>query len=558
MIKPILKTIAVTIAVFSFNLYKAGACTSLIAAPGATDTGSSMITYAADAHVLYGELYEKKGGVHPAGTMRPVIDWDTNEYRGEIPEAPVTYNRIGNMNEHGVTIAESTWSCKPELEGSGMIDYGSLIYIALERAKTAREALQIMTELVDKYGYASEGESFSIADPTEVWILEMVGKGKDDPGAVWVARRIPDNAISGHANHSRIHTFPLKDKKNTLYAKDVIKFARKMGYFDGKDEDFDFSRAYAVYDMGALRGCDARVWSYFNRFAPEGSMDRYLAWITEGKGDPLPLWIVPEKKISATDMKWMMRDHFEGTPLDMTKDIGAGPFDVPYRWRPMEYEVNGEKYTHERAIATQQTGFSFVSDMNGDRPEAMKGILWFGTDDANTSVYIPIFNSTLEAPFEVSHGNGDMLTLSWDALFWVTNYVANQAYNRYSQMIPDIRKVQSALEDGMIADVAGAEKQVSGMTYEEQAKVLDKISKKWATKCTKDYKKLGDMLFVRYMDGNIKPMNEDGTFARTKTGVPVQPKFGGYNQRYFESIVNEQGDRLKVREVPQSNTPVEK
>ena len=533
------------------------ACTSLIAAPGATDSGSSMITYAADSHVLYGELYEKKGGKHAPGTMLQIVDWDTQEHRGEIPEVEVTYNRIGNMNEHGVTIGESTWACRPELEGSGMIDYGSLIYIALERAKTAREAIDVMTGLVNKYGYASEGESFSIADPNEVWIMEMVGKGKTDPGAVWVARRIPDNAISGHANHSRIHNFPLNDKENTLYSKDVIKFARNQGYFTGKDKEFDFSRAYAVYDMGALRGCDARVWSYFNRFATKGVMDEYLPWILEGKGEPMPLWIVPEKKISATDMKWMMRDHFEGTPLDMTKDIGAGPFDVPYRWRPMEYEVDGNKYTHERAIATQQTGFSFVSDMNKTRPEAMKGILWFGTDDANTSVYIPIFNSTVTAPYEVSEGNGDMLTLSWDALFWVTNYVANQAYNRYSQMISDIREVQSSLENGMIADVAKAEKQIASMPYEQQAEVLDKISKEWASKCTKDYKQLGDKLFVRYMDGNIKPLNEDGTFARTKTGVPVQPKFGGYNQRYFKSIVDEQGDRLKVIEVPGQNAPAE-
>ena len=533
-------------------------CTSLIAAPGATDKGSSMITYAADSHVLYGELYEKKGGTHAPGTMRQIVDWDTQAHRGEIPEAPVTYNRIGNMNEHGVTIAESTWSCRPELEGSGMIDYGSLIYIALERSKTAREALKVMTDLVDKYGYASEGESFSIADPNEVWILEMVGKGRSDPGAVWVARRIPDNAIAGHANHSRIHTFPLKDKENTLYSKDVISFARKQGYFDGKDSDFDFSRAYAVYDMGALRGCDARVWAYFNKFAPKGQMDQYLSWITEGKGEPLPLWIVPEKKLSATDLKWMMRDHFEGTPLDMTQDIGAGPFDVPYRWRPMTYKVDDQEYTHERAIATQQTGFSFVADMNKNRPEAMKGILWFGTDDANTSVYLPIFNSTETAPYEVSVGNGDMLTLSWDALFWVTNYVANQAYNRYSQMIPDIRAVQSDLENGMIEAVDNAEKDIAELDYTAQADILDGISKYWATKATKDYKALGDKLFVRFMDGNIKPLNDDGTFKRTETGTPAIPAWGGYNDRYYRSIVNEQGDRLKVIDVPQTNTPADK
>ena len=546
-----LKTFSLIFATLFLASHDTEACTSLIAAPGATENGSSIITYAADSHVLYGELYEKQGGSHAPGTMRPVIEWDTQEYLGEIPEAPVTYSRIGNMNEHGVTIAESTWSCRPELEGSGMIDYGSLIYIALERAKTAREAIKIMTDLVKEYGYASEGESFSIADPNEVWIMEMVGKGKDDPGAVWVARRIPDNAIAGHANHSRIHTFPLKDKENTLYSDDVISFARKMGYFTGKDKDFDFSRAYAVYDMGALRGCDARVWAYFNKFAPEGAMDEYLPWITRGEGEVMPLWIVPEKKISANDMKWMMRDHFEGTPLDMTQDIGAGPFDVPYRWRPMTYTVDGKEYTHERAIATQQTGFSFVADMNKDRPEAMRGILWFGADDANTSVYIPIFSSMVKAPYEVSVGNGDMLTLSWDALFWVNNYVTNQAYNRYSQMIPDIRAVQLQLENDVEAAVGMTQEEISGLPYAEQAEILDMLARHWATKVTKDYKNLGDFLFVRFMDGNIKPVNDDGTFKRTATGVPVNPQWGGYNDRYYRSIVNEQGDRLRVVDVPQ-------
>ena len=535
----------------------ADACTSLIAAPGATDKGSSMVTYAADIHVLYGELYHKQGGTHAPGSTREVIEWDTSKPLGFIEEAPVTYTRIGNMNEHGLTIAESTWGGRHELAGSGMLDYGSLIYITLERAKTAREAITVMTDLVDKYGYASEGESFSIADPDEVWIMELIGKGKDDPGAVWVARRVPDNAISGHANHSRIHQFPLKDKE-TLYSKDVIDFARKKGYFSGKDKDFDFSRAYAEYDMGALRGCDGRVWSYFNRFAPEGSMDAYLPWILRGEGEPLPLWIVPDKKLSADDLKWMMRDHFEDTPLDMTKDIGAGPFDSPYRWRPLTYKVDGKEYTHERAIATQQTGFSFVADMNNNRPDAMKGILWFGTDDANTSVYVPVFNSTVTPPYELMPGNGDLNTLSWDAMFWVTNYVANQAYNRYSQMIPDIRRVQNALETGMEAAVDQAGEAIAPLPADKQAEVLKELTDSWTTKATKDYKALGDMLFVKYMDGNIKQQDNDGHFKRSEYGYPAAPKFGGYNDRYFRSIVNEQGDRLRVIDIPQTPTPVKK
>jgi dipeptidase len=378
--------------------------------------------------------------------------------------------------------------------------------------------------------------------------MELIGKGKSDPGAVWVARRVPDNCISGHANHSRIHTFPLKDKE-TLYAKDVISFARKQGYFDGKDKDFDFSRAYAEYEMTALRGCDGRVWSYFNRFAAKGTMDQYLDWIMKGEGEAMPLWIEPAKKLSSTDLKWMMRDHFEGTPLDMTKDIGAGPYSVPYRWRPMTYKVDGNEYMNERAIATQQTGFSFVADMNKNRHDAMKGILWFGTDDANTCVYLPVFSSTPKAPYELRPGNGDMLTLSWDANFWVNNYVANQAYNRYSQMIGDIRKVQSGLEDAIVKAVNDAQTSVSSLSYADAQSLLEGITDSWAQKATRDYKNLGDMLFVKYMDGNIKKQNDDGSFKRTETGVAVSPTFGGYDERYYRSIVNEQGDRLKVIEV---------
>lgn len=525
---------------------EAGACTSLIAARGATADGGTMITYAADSHTLYGELYNQPAADHPKGAMRQIHDWDSGTFRGEIPEVAHTYATIGNMNEHGLTIAESTWGGRHELEGSGLIDYGSLIYITLQRARTAREALKVMTDLVDKYGYGSEGESFSIADPDEVWIMELIGKGKSDKGAVWVARRVPDGYISGHANHARIHKFPLNDKE-TIYSPDVIEFARKQGYFDGKDEDFDFSLAYAVTDAGALRGCDARVWSYFNRFA-EGGVDQYLPWILRGQGEPMPLWFKAGKKLTADDLKWMMRDHFEDTPLDMTKDIGAGPFDVPYRWRPMSFTVDSVEYTHERAIATQQTGFSFVSSMSNERPQAMKGILWFGVDDANTCVYVPVFNSTEKVPLQLAHGNGDMYNLSWDAMFWVNNYVANQAYNRYSQMIPDIRKVQNGLEKEIEVAVTEAQNNIKGKPYDKAQTNLQQLTNFWAAKVTKDYKALGDYLLVKYLDGNIKK-EKDGKFERNEAGLPVQPVFGGYNQRYFESIAKSpDGERLRVVE----------
>lgn len=521
------------------------ACTSLIATPGASADGSSMITYAADSHTLYGELYHQPAADHAPGAMRKVVDWDSGRLLGEIPEVPHTYATIGNMNEHGLTIAESTWGGRAELEGSGMIDYGSLIYITLQRAKTAREAIEVMTSLVRDYGYASSGESFSIADPSEVWVMELIGKGKADKGAVWVARRVPDGYISGHANHSRIHNFPLKDKE-TLYSPDVIEFARKQGYFNGKDKDFSFSRAYAVTDAGALRGCDARVWSYYNRFT-DGCVDQYLDWILRGRGEAMPLWVKPARKLSADDLKWMMRDHFEGTPLDMTQDIGAGPFDVPYRWRPMGFTVDSVEYTHERAIATQQTGFSFVASMNAGRHDAMKGILWFGVDDANTCVYVPVFNSTPEPPHQLAHGNGDLYTISWDAMFWTNNYVANQAYNRYSQMIPDIRRVQTGLEDKAGELVAKASADVASMDMAAATEYLHRLTDSFTADATARYKDLGDYLLVKYLDGNIKK-EAGGKFARTPEGMPEQPEFGGYNERYFRSIANDAGDRLRVTE----------
>lgn len=542
-----IRNLLLAAAAIAAGIADADACTSLIAAKGATAGGSTMITYAADSHTLYGELYSRPAADHAPGAKRVVRDWDSNRLLGEIPEVPHTYATVGNMNEHGLTIAESTWGGRDELAGSGLIDYGSLIYITLERARTAREAIDVMTSLVRDYGYSSSGESFSIADPEEVWIMELIGKGKSDPGAVWVARRVPDGHISGHANHARIHTFPLDDPE-TLYSPDVISFAREQGLYSGDDKDFDFSRAYAVTDQSALRGCDARVWSYYNRFLPEDRADAWLPWITRGEGEVLPLWVKPDRPVSANDLKWMMRDHFEDTPLDMTADIGAGPFECPYRWRPLTYTVDSLTYTHERAIATQQTGFSFVADMNAGRHEAMRGILWFGVDDANTCVYVPVFNSNTAVPRQLAPGNGDLYNLSWDAMFWVNNYVANQAYNRYSQMIPDIRRVQKRHEDALEAAVDSLSASLSGLSYADAREGLDRLTLKAAADVTADYKNLGDYLLVKYLDGNIKKETPEGEFARTPDGTPVQPRFGGYNQRYYESITRAEGDRLRVRD----------
>lgn len=522
-------------------------CTSLIAAKGATADGSVMVTYAADSHNLYGELYNQPAADHEKGALRKVVEWDTGKPLGEIPEVAHTYATIGNMNEHGLVIAESTWGGRHELAGTGLIDYGSLIYITLQRAKTAREAIRVMTDLVKTHGYASEGESFSIADGEEAWIMDLIGKGKADKGAVWVARRVPDGHIAGHANHPRIHRFPLKDKSGeTLYSPDVIKFARSQGYFDGKDEEFDFSKAYGVTDFGALRGCDARVWAYFNLFTP--GMDKYLPWIDRAEGDPMPLWVKPEKPLSAADMKRAMRDHFEGTPYDMTNDIGAGPYKVPYRWRPMTFKVDSVEYTHERAIATQQTGFSFVAQLRNDVAPELRGLLWFGTDDANTCVYLPVFCGVRKAPAQLAHG--DVNTLDWNANFWVNNYVANQAYNRYSLMIPDIRRVQSELENAIAEDVRVAYEQIPEFADAEiRASLTQDLADIWAERATTAYKQLGDFLFVKFMDGNRKKVDENNQFMRSETGMPLYPEFPGYDERYFRSIVDDAGERLKVHDI---------
>ncbi len=521
------------------------ACTSLIAGKKATADGSVLVTYAADSHTLYGELYNRPGGKHAAGEVRKIVEWDTGKYLGDIPQVAETYTTIGNMNEHGLTISESTWGGRAELaDTTGIMDYGSLIYVTLERARTAREAIKVMTDLVKDYGYHSSGESFSIADSEEAWVMELIGKGGKEKGAVWVARRIPDDCISGHANHPRIHKFPLNDKENTIYSPDVIDFARKMGYYKGKDEDFSFSLAYGELDATATRGCDGRVWSYFNRYSD--GMDAYLPYVMRGEGEAFPLWVKPNRKVSVNDMKWMMRDHFEGTPMDMTQDIGAGPYAVPYRWRPMTFKVDGKEYLNERAIATQQTGFSFVSQMNSAHPELMRGILWFGVDDANTCVYVPMYNGITSIPHEFAVGNGDLLTLSWDAAFWVTSYVANQAYHQYSKMIDDIRKVQKAEEATLEGEVDKFIAELPSMDAATARQRLNAHSADASKRYVKRYKDLGDYLLVKYMDGNIK-REKDGKFERTPEGMPVSPIYGGYDERYYRSIADQTGDHLLIK-----------
>lgn len=545
--KKILLTIGAAVAASQIASF---ACTSLLAGKGATTDGSTMITYNADSYVLYGELYHHPAADHKKGEMLEVREWDTNKYLGEIKQVEHTYATIGNMNEHQLAITESTWSSRPELmDTTAIIDYGSLIYITLQRARTAREAIKVMTDLVNEYGYRSTGESFSIADPNEVWIMEMVSKGMKEKGAVWVAIRIPDDCISGHANQSRIHQIPFDDKENCIYSKDVVSFARDMGYFNGKDEDFSFCNAYAVTDYLALRGCDGRVWSFYNKYAK--GMDKYLPYILAEGGEVLPLYIKPDRKLSVQDMQAMLRDHFDGTELDMTKDPGAGPWHSPYRFAPLIWKSDSVEYVHERPIATQQTGFTLVAQMRSWLPDEIGGILWFGVDDSAMTVYNPIYCAITKVPECYRQGNGDFYTLSWTSAFWVNNFVANQTYIRYSQVYPDVKKVQTEIESSYVESTKKVETEALKLYKESPEKanaLLTAFSDSVSDSATARYRQLGEYLFVKYLDGRVKK-EKDGKFERTADGYPVSPDSPGYSDDYYRSIVSSDGDRLRVKEV---------
>lgn len=527
------------------------ACTSLIVGKKATADGSVIVTYNADAYVLYGELYHTEAADHKKGEMLKVYEWDTNEYRGEIEQVEHTYATVGNINEHQLCIVESTWDNRKELQDTtAIIDYGSLIYITLQRARTAREAIGVMTSLVEKYGYYSGGESFTIADPNEVWIMEMVSKGMKEKGAVWVAIRIPDDCIAAHANQSRIHHIPFDDKDNCLYSPDVVSFARKMGYFEGKDNDFSFSKAYAQSDYLSYRGCDGRVWAYYNRFS--SGMDKYLPFVIEAQGETLPLYVKPDKQLSVRDIQNMMRDHYDNTPMDMRKEPGRGSWDSPVRYAPLTWKVDSVEYMHERPIATQQTGFTLVAQLRSWLPDAIGGVLWFGVDDSSLSVYNPIYCCLDKVPECFRKGNGDMLHFSWTSAFWINNWVANQVYARYSLLYPDVKRVQTEIEDGYEANQPLIEAQALRLYEDNPAKavrLLSDYSNLSAEHATARYKKLGEYLLMKYMDGRMK--NEDnGQFAKTPAGYPASPASPGYNEEYYRKVVEaDTTQHLRIREV---------
>ncbi|NWJ52834.1 MAG: C69 family dipeptidase [Bacteroidetes bacterium] len=543
--KPYLQTILATVLVATalFIATPTKACTNLLVTKGATTDGSTFISYNADSHTLYGELYYWAAASHPKGSMLDVYDWDTNEFLGKIKQVPQTYKVVGNMNEYQVAIGETTYGGREELQKQpgAVVDYGSLIYIALQRSKTAREAIKVMTNLVAEYGYASEGESFSVSDVNEVWIFEMIGKGVGEKGAVWVARRIPDGYISGHANHARITTFPLNDPENCLYAPDVITFAKKKGYYKGADADFSFSDTYAPVDFSAARYSEARVWSMFNRLNHE-AMVPYLDYaMGKNLSNRMPLWIKPTQKVSVHDVMEIMRDHYENTPMDMTKDMGAGPYDLPYRWRPLSWKVDGVEYLNERAVSTQQTGFSFVAQSRGWLPNTLGGIIWFGVDDTYSTVYTPMYTNISSAPENLKAGNGAMMKFSETSMFWIFNQVANFAYTRYRDMIPEIRARQAQLENKYIALVAENDTkylQLAKQNPKATVQALTAFSHAQSRNTFTTWKSLYQDLFVKYMDGNIKTVIEGKRDPKVS-----QP---GYGDAWYRKIVTETGDRLKV------------
>ena len=518
------------------------ACTNFLVGKDASVDGSTMISYAADSYALYGFLHYAPAADYPAGAMREVKDWDTGKPLCSIPQVAHTYNVVGNMNEHQLTIGETTWGGRPELEVGEGIDYGSLIYIALERCKTAREAIKCMTDLVAEYGYASSGETFSIADPNEVWLMELIGKGKVEKGAVWVATRVPDDCIAAHANQARFTTIDFKDKANWIWSKDVVSFARKQGYFTGKDQAFNFQEAYAPYDFSGLYVCEARVWSFFRKFSDD--MDKYFDFAsgktfveTGGKsaGERMPLYIKPNHKVSAQELKDCMRDQYEGTPLDITQGPDAGPWNSKLRYGSLGFQYDSVQYWFERPIATQQTAWSFVAQMRGYESAKAGGIFWFGVDDAASTIYVPMYSTITRVPNCFAEGNGDMYNYSSTSAWWTYNIVANWAYTKYSAMMPDIKITQSAWEDKFNSQVAAIDAQVANLDAVQAAEFLTKYSCNQAEESTTAWKELGIYLFIKYLDGQQRK-EKDGEFLRNDYGLPEGPNRVPYPASFLESV----------------------
>ncbi len=547
--KKALTAVAASVALFLAPT-EAQACTSFLVGKNASADGSAFITYNQDDYGMFGRLHYLPAAQHAKGEMRKIYDGDTNHYHGEIAEAPYTYAVMGYINEHQVGITETTFGGRSELEDpKGIIDYVSLMTIALQRSKTAREAIRVMTSLVQEYGYASEGESFSIADPNEVWILEMIGKGPKEKGAVWVAIRIPDDCIACHANQSRIHQFNMKDKKNVMYAKDVISFARKKGYFTGKDADFSFADAYAPADFSAIRFCETRVWSFYNKWV--NGMEQYLDYVDGkhiGQAKPMPLYFKPKQKLSLQDVMNSMRDHYEGTPFDITKDVGAGPYEAPYRPTPLVWEHKGKKYFNERPISTQQTAGTYVIQLRASLPNAIGGVLWYGNDDPNMVAYTPVYCCASKAPECYDPKDASDVKFSWNSAFWVENWVSNMTYPRYSQLFPSVKAAREELESKYASQQAEIEAQAKTLLSQDPARAkayLTDYSAQCAKQMMNRWKQLGEYLIVKFNDQSIKP-EKDGKYEMTPDGLGKAVERPGFNENYREVITKETGDKYLI------------
>lgn len=533
------------------SYFSSWACTNFIVGKKASADGSVICSYNADDYGLFIGLCHYPAGKHEKGSVRKIYDWDTNVYHGQIPEAEVTYNVIGNINEYQVSIGETTFGGREELvDTTGILDYGSLIYIALQRSKTAREAIKVMTTLTDKYGYCSGGETFTICDPNEAWIMEMIGKGPGRKGTVWVAVRIPDDAICAHANQSRIRTFNQKDKKNVMFSKDCITFAREKGWFSGKDADFSFCEAYAYPDFSGRRFCEARVWSFFNHFSTD--MERYLPY-AEGKvkdAEPMPLWIKPNRKVSVQDIQECMRDHYEGTPFSLDKDPGQGVWNMPYRPTPLTYKVDGKEYFNERPTSTQQTAFSYVAQLRSWLPRQIGGVLWFGNDDGNMVAYTPIYCGNTSQPECYNTKGADAVTFSMKNAFWVCNWVSNMVYPRYSLMFGSLKSVRDSLETSYFSAQAEIERKAMVLYDENPSLAIDFLTDYSIDKAQQmidRWRQLGTYLIVKYNDMAIKP-DEDGRFIRTETGLGATVERPGFPENVAREIVKSSGDRYAVLE----------
>ena len=530
------------------------ACTNFIVAKGASTDGSVICSYNADSYGMFQNLCHYPAATHPKGTKLKIYDWDTGEYHGEIDEAAQTYNVIGNINEWQLTIGETTYGGREEMvDSTGILDYGSLIYNTLRRAKTAREAISVMTFLVEKYGYNGSGETFTVCDPNEAWIVEMMGCGPDrklsKERTVWVAMRIPDNAICGHANQSRIGRFDMKDKKNVLYSKNVVSYARKKGWFSGKDSEFSWKNTYAKPDFSGRRICDARVWSFYNRFNKD--MERYLPWAMgiDPNAEDMPLWIVPDRKLSVQDIETAMRDHFEGTPLSLDQDVAQGNWDMPYRPTPLYFEVDGKKYFNERPTSTQQTGFSYVSQMRSWLPREIGGVMWWGNDDGNMVAYTPIYCGMTVQPECYNTPGADAVTYSDKNAFWVCNWVSNMVYPRYSQMFPSLKAVRDSLEQSYFDAQAQVEKRAQDLYATDKAaalKYLNDYSVEKAQQMLARWRELATFLIVKYNDMAVKP-DKDGRFLRTKTGLGATVARPGYTEKARRALVKDTGDKFLLR-----------